>query len=171
MWFCFVIYCLFASRAIWKPFDRRLRFPVWVVPSKPNLPYPPPPLFCECVTWHWSCESTVSDFIGFVCKVLCRSFVANISASATFLWIQSNALTWNHKNMTGYASRTSQAALKRYVRTKSPSGLNGGLRDKSAVAWSPTIIARWIDVFHVVSYENNLQARDLVIFILYYEKW
>ena len=24
----FVIYCLFASRATWKPFDRRLRFPV-----------------------------------------------------------------------------------------------------------------------------------------------
>ena len=40
--------------------------------------------------------------------------------------------------MTGYASvtsRTSQAALIRYVRTKSPSGLNGGSQDKSAVAY------------------------------------
>ena len=169
MWFYFVIYCLLASRAIWKPFDRRLDFQF-----ETKSPIPSPASSCEYVTWHWSCESTVSHFIGFVCRVLCRSFVANISASATFLWIQSNALTWNHKNMTGYASvtsRTPQAALIRYVRTKSPSGLNGGSRDKSAVAWAPTIIARWIDVFHVVSYENNLQARDFVIFTFCYEKW
>ena len=98
MWFCFVIYCLFAS-SLFK-----------ISSLRPNLPYPPPPLSCEFVTWHWSCESTVSDFIGFVCKVLCRSFVANISASATFLWIQSNALTCNHKNMTGYASVTSRTS-------------------------------------------------------------
>ena len=37
--------------------------------------------------------------------------------------------------------------------------------------WAPTIIAHWMDGFHVVSYENNLQARDFVIFTLYYEKW
>ena len=47
----------------------------------------------------------------------------------------------------------------------------GFIDAQSAVAWAPTIIARWIDGFHVVSYENNLQARDFVIFTLYYEKW